>query len=86
MTLASQGVEAFRCNCAGPMVNTHVDGNAGHSPGCPANPNRWPEGLRLCEACGIPFSEPITPERALTVFASLDVAAFVCEGCGGEDF
>lgn len=24
------------CSCAGPMVNTNVDGNGGHSAGCPA--------------------------------------------------
>lgn len=28
------------CECAGPMVNTNVDGNGGHSPGCPARPAR----------------------------------------------
>jgi hypothetical protein len=33
------------CTCAGPMSNTHVDGNEGHSPGCPANPHTHPQYL-----------------------------------------
>jgi hypothetical protein len=69
------------CTCDGPLRNVNVDGNAGHAPGCPRNPNTWPEGLRVCDGCGIPFSEPVTPEHALSVFPSLDVASFICEAC-----
>jgi hypothetical protein len=33
------------CVCGGPLRNTNVDGNAGHAPGCPANP-MWREQER----------------------------------------
>lgn len=74
----------FRCTCAGPSVNVNVDGNAGHSPGCGANPNNWPEALKVCGGCGIPFSEPVTPRYALSIFGDLESAEFACEGCGGD--
>jgi hypothetical protein len=35
-------VSSAACKCAGPMANTHVDGNGGHSPGCPLNPLSGP--------------------------------------------
>lgn len=69
------------CECAGPTKNVTVDGNAGHSPSCPANPNTWPEGLRVCDGCGIPFEEPVSLEYALTIFGDLSDAAFICDGC-----
>lgn len=74
-------VGRFDCRCAGTLRNVNVDGNAGHSPSCPANPNTWPESLTVCDGCGIPFSKPVSPEWALSVFPDLDVAGFVCEAC-----
>jgi hypothetical protein len=69
------------CVCAGPLVNVTVDGNAGHSPDCPDNPTTWPDALRICDGCGIPFAEPVTPEYALSIFPDLEYASFVCEMC-----
>jgi hypothetical protein len=74
--------DSAACSCEGPLRNVTVDGNRGHAPGCPMNPHTWGEHLTHCVGCGIPFTEPITLEQALTDFPDdLESAGYACEGC-----
>ena len=66
------------CTCAGPMVNTHVDGNGGHSPDCPANHRNLPHNLTHCAACDIPFDAPMIDPGCDPY------GEYVCIACGGE--
>jgi hypothetical protein len=43
------------CICEGPLRNVTVDGNEGHAPGCPANPNSHPEYLDDDGSVGVQF-------------------------------
>ena len=65
-------VEKALCECPDHAGNVHVDGNRGHSPGCPAHPRNLPHSLTHCVACDLPFREPL--------FGCDPYAEYACEG------
>lgn len=60
------------CECLDHATNVVVDGNRGHSPGCPEHPRNLPHSLTHCVACDIPFREPLYGEDPYGEYA--------CEG------
>ena len=67
-------MSTIECTCPGPRVNTHVDGNGGHSPGCPAHPANRPHARFLTAEDGEPIwilqSAFASPEEGLRAYVA----------------